>query len=70
MLRFIKKKMRTDAKEIVHIKVGAQSSAIIVHNCTFKDGKEVTMQEIFEQMGISSYDLSVDMLDVHADRNT
>lgn len=28
------------------------------------------MKEVFKKMGIDAYDLSVDMLDVHADRNT
>ncbi|CAJ0566940.1 unnamed protein product, partial [Mesorhabditis spiculigera] len=51
LLRFIKKKIKTDGKTIV-------------------GGKPITMREVFEGMGIDAYDLSVDMLDVHADRNT
>ncbi|KAK6036460.1 hypothetical protein COOONC_26034 [Cooperia oncophora] len=34
------------------------------------NNKPVTMKEVFKKMGIDAYDLSVDMLDVHADRNT
>ncbi|CAK5088202.1 unnamed protein product [Meloidogyne enterolobii] len=54
LLRFIKKRMRTDADEVVQL----------------KNGRPITMREVFEKMGVSPYDLSVDMLDVHADRNT
>ncbi|CAJ0566946.1 unnamed protein product, partial [Mesorhabditis spiculigera] len=54
LLRFIKKKIKTDGKTIV----------------LMEGGKPVTMREVFEGMGIDAYDLSVDMLDVHADRNT
>uniref|UniRef100_A0A914GU46 AMP deaminase n=1 Tax=Globodera rostochiensis TaxID=31243 RepID=A0A914GU46_GLORO len=54
LLRFIKKKMRTDADEVVQE----------------KNGKKVTMSQLFQQMDIRPYDLSVDMLDVHADRHT
>lgn len=28
------------------------------------------MSELFKDLGLNAYDLSVDMLDVHADRNT
>ncbi|GAB6026355.1 AMP deaminase 2 [Chamberlinius hualienensis] len=35
-----------------------------------RKGKKLTLQEVFESMNLTAYDLSVDMLDVHADRNT
>ncbi|KAK0404451.1 hypothetical protein QR680_017460 [Steinernema hermaphroditum] len=53
LLRFIKKKMKTEADTVV----------------LEKNGKQTTLREVFEGLGISAYDLSVDMLDVHADRN-
>ena len=31
---------------------------------------EMTMDEVFKSMNLTAYDLTVDMLDVHADRNT
>uniref|UniRef100_A0A0N4Z8V3 AMP deaminase n=1 Tax=Parastrongyloides trichosuri TaxID=131310 RepID=A0A0N4Z8V3_PARTI len=55
LLRFIKKKIKTE-KDVV----------VLVN----KNGKHVTMDEVFKNLGITPYDLSVDMLDVHADRNT
>uniref|UniRef100_A0AC35TGL2 AMP deaminase n=1 Tax=Rhabditophanes sp. KR3021 TaxID=114890 RepID=A0AC35TGL2_9BILA len=54
LLRFIKKKLKTE-KDVVVLE---------------KDGKKITMAEVFKSLGIEPYDLSVDMLDVHADRNT
>jgi AMP deaminase len=55
LLRFIKRIMKRDANEKV---------------CKDKDGKEMTLHEVFESLNLTAYDLSVDMLDVHADRNT
>ncbi|VDO62646.1 unnamed protein product [Heligmosomoides polygyrus] len=54
LLRFIKKKIKTEANTVV----------------LEKNNNPVTMKEVFKKMGIDAYDLSVDMLDVHADRNT
>ncbi|KAI1723455.1 adenosine/AMP deaminase domain-containing protein [Ditylenchus destructor] len=54
LLRFIKKKMKTEADVVVHE----------------QNGKKITMRQLFESLGLGAYDLSVDMLDVHADRNT
>ncbi|XP_052254330.1 AMP deaminase 2-like isoform X2 [Dreissena polymorpha] len=55
LLRFIKKKMRTSPDEAV---------------CVDKSGKIMTLKEVFTSMHLEPYDLSVDILDVHADRNT
>ncbi|CAG5106165.1 Similar to AMPD2: AMP deaminase 2 (Homo sapiens) [Cotesia congregata] len=33
-------------------------------------GEMMTLAQVFESMNLTTYDLSVDMLDVHADRNT
>uniref|UniRef100_A0A913HFX4 AMP deaminase n=1 Tax=Strongyloides stercoralis TaxID=6248 RepID=A0A913HFX4_STRER len=54
LLRFIKKKIKTEKDVVVLV----------------KNGKKITMDEVFKNLGITPYDLSVDMLDVHADRNT
>ena len=54
LLRFIKKTLKTDG-------------AIPVCG----DGeKTMNLAEVFESMNLTAYDLTVDMLDVHADRNT
>ncbi|PIO54356.1 hypothetical protein TELCIR_24282, partial [Teladorsagia circumcincta] len=66
LLRFIKKKIRTEANTVVLEKVLVPS----VTATDSENNKPVTMKEVFKKMGIDAYDLSVDMLDVHADRNT
>ncbi|KAG8247207.1 AMP deaminase 3 [Homalodisca vitripennis] len=54
LLRFIKKTLKNHADEVV--------------TCN-RDG-EMTLRQVFQSMNLTSYDLTVDMLDVHADRNT
>jgi len=54
LLRFIKKTLKTDGD---------------VEVCRNGD-KTMTLKEVFESMNLTAYDLTVDMLDVHADRNT
>ncbi|XP_055684610.1 AMP deaminase 2 isoform X3 [Lutzomyia longipalpis] len=54
LLRFIKKTLKTNADEVV----------------TVTKGQPMTLQQVFQSMDLTSYDLTVDMLDVHADRNT
>ncbi|XP_076857572.1 AMP deaminase 2 isoform X2 [Brachyhypopomus gauderio] len=54
LLRFIKRTMKKSPSEIVHME-GEQGQ---------------TLLEVFENMNLTAYDLSVDTLDMHADRNT
>ena len=54
LLRFIKKTLKTNADEVV----------------TVTNGVPMTLQQVFQSMNLTTYDLTVDMLDVHADRNT
>ncbi|GMT32772.1 hypothetical protein PFISCL1PPCAC_24069, partial [Pristionchus fissidentatus] len=85
LLRFIKKKMKTEESTVVLEKMPAFLTDELISSSKShlsrsqsqpdtateeSNGKPVTMKEVFERMGISAYDLSVDMLDVHADRNT
>ncbi|XP_076800140.1 AMP deaminase 2-like isoform X2 [Clavelina lepadiformis] len=53
LLRFMKKTMKMESPDIVYS----------------SEGKDYTLQEVFESLNLSAYDLSVDSLDVHADRN-
>ncbi|XP_018340811.1 PREDICTED: uncharacterized protein LOC108747674 isoform X8 [Trachymyrmex septentrionalis] len=55
LLRFIKKTLKNHADEVV--------------TCS-KTDETMTLREVFQSMNLTTYDLSVDMLDVHADRNT
>ncbi|GLH07892.1 AMP deaminase [Gryllus bimaculatus] len=54
LLRFIKKTLKNNADEVV----------------VCSKGEKMTLREVFQSMNLTSYDLTVDMLDVHADRNT
>ncbi|CDR37603.1 CYFA0S01e13102g1_1 [Cyberlindnera fabianii] len=54
LLRFIKHKMKNNAKEKV----------------IFRDGKVLTLEEVFESLNLTAYDLSIDTLDMHAHKDT
>lgn len=54
MLRFIKYKLKTQPNEQV----------------IFRDGKILTLAEVFESLKLSAYDLSIDTLDMHAHTDT
>uniref|UniRef100_A0A1Q3G448 AMP deaminase n=2 Tax=Culex tarsalis TaxID=7177 RepID=A0A1Q3G448_CULTA len=54
LLRFIKKTLKNSADEVV----------------TVTKGQAMTLAQVFQSMNLTTYDLTVDMLDVHADRNT
>jgi AMP deaminase len=54
LLRFIKGKLKTSPDEIV----------------IFRDGKQLTLAEVFKSLHMSAYDLSIDTLDMHAHRDT
>lgn len=50
LLRFIKSKLKNHPDDKVIV----------------RDGKVLTLKEVFESLGLSSYDLSIDTLDMHA----
>jgi AMP deaminase len=50
LLRFIKSKLKKDPNEIV----------------AFRDGRFMTLAEVFASLHLTAYDLSVDTLDMHA----
>ncbi|CAK1547507.1 unnamed protein product [Leptosia nina] len=54
LLRFIKRTLRSCADEVVAVHRGIPK----------------TLRSVFEEMNLDAYDLNVDLLDVHADRNT
>lgn len=50
LLRFIKKKLRNNPDEVV----------------VYRDGKFLTLGEVFKSLNLTAYDLSIDTLDMHA----
>lgn len=54
LLSFIKSKLKKEPDEVV----------------IFRDGKYLTLKEVFKSLDLTGYDLNVDLLDVHADKTT
>ncbi|XP_039758165.1 AMP deaminase 2-like [Pararge aegeria] len=54
LLRFIKRTLRSQPGAVVALSLG----------------RPMTLKSVFEEMQLDAYDLNVDILDVHADRNT
>ncbi|KAI0755087.1 AMP deaminase [Daedaleopsis nitida] len=50
LLRFIKSKMKRSPHDVV----------------IFRDGKELTLEQVFQSLNLTAYDLSIDTLDMHA----
>ncbi|KAF9139234.1 AMP deaminase [Mortierella sp. GBA39] len=54
LLRFIKSKMRMTPEDVV----------------IFRDGKDLTLEEVFQSLNLTAYDLSIDTLDMHAHKDS
>ncbi|KAG0305348.1 AMP deaminase [Linnemannia gamsii] len=54
LLRFIKAKMRKTPEDVV----------------IFRDGKELTLEEVFQSLNLTAYDLNIDTLDMHAHKDS
>ncbi|KZV73172.1 AMP deaminase [Peniophora sp. CONT] len=54
LLRFIKSKMKRSPNDVV----------------IFRDGKHLTLAQVFESLNLSAYDLSIDTLDMHAHQDS
>ncbi|KAF9210079.1 AMP deaminase [Haplosporangium sp. Z 27] len=54
LLRFIKSKINTTPHDAV----------------IFRDGKELTLAEVFQSLNLTAYDLSIDTLDMHAHKDS
>ncbi|TFY66445.1 hypothetical protein EVG20_g4651 [Dentipellis fragilis] len=54
LLRFIKSKMKKSPQDVV----------------IFRDGAELTLEQVFESLKLTAYDLSIDTLDMHAHQDS
>ncbi|OJD19773.1 AMP deaminase [Emergomyces pasteurianus Ep9510] len=54
LLRFIKSKIKKSPDEVV----------------LYRDGKHLTLKEVFESINLTAYDLSIDTLDMHAHKDS
>jgi AMP deaminase len=62
LLRFIKKALKTEGDtRVCKRRVGEGAAGAEV---------DMTLKQVFQSMNLTAYDITVDMLDVHADRNT
>ncbi|XP_021908594.1 probable AMP deaminase isoform X2 [Carica papaya] len=61
LLRFIKSKLRKEPDE---------ATLMLLQVVIFRDGKYMTLKEVFESLDLTGYDMNVDLLDVHADKST
>ena len=70
LLRFIKKTLKTDG-DVPVCKVELASSNPLCDEILFSQAgdREMTLKEVFESLNLTAYDLTVDMLDVHAVRH-
>lgn len=54
LLRFIKSKLKNSPNDVV----------------IYRDGKYLTLQQVFESLNLTAYDLSIDTLDMHAHKDS
>lgn len=71
LLRFIKKTLKNNADEVVTITKGNKFLIQKVFENTemvlfWIAGKPMSLADVFQSMNLTTYDLTVDMLDVHA----
>jgi AMP deaminase len=68
LLRFIKSKLKKSPGVSLSLRssrltgVLADVQEIVIH----RDGKDLTLAEVFESLNLTAYDLSIDTLDMHA----
>ena len=67
LLRFIKSKMkrsphvRHTSTDVLRLSQYIPQDVVI-----FRDGKELTLEQVFQSLNLTAYDLSIDTLDMHA----
>ena len=54
LLRFIKSRLKKNGEDVV----------------IFRDGKYLTLSEVFQSLNLSAYDLSIDVFDMHAHKDS
>ena len=65
LLRFIKSKLRK-APDVSQSLLTTVAKLTVQEVVIHRDGKELTLQEVFESLNLTAYDLSIDTLDMHA----
>ena len=68
LLRFIKSKMKR-SPDVSFSQFSFEGLKIFTHvqdEVIIRDGKKLTLKQVFESLHLSAYDLSIDTLDMHA----
>ena len=71
LLRFIKSKMKHNPHVSVshHVRphpLTSNTQDVVI----FRDGKELTLEQVFQSLHLTAYDLSIDTLDMHAHQDS
>lgn len=64
LLRFIKRKLKEEKAAEQQHKIDEQAAP--PRTVITRDGQGLTLRQVFESIGLSSYDLNIDLLDMHA----
>jgi AMP deaminase len=72
LLRFIKAKMKRSSQVLLFPVLALRLINIMVLQdvVIFRDGAELTLQQVFESLHLTAYDLSIDTLDMHAHQDS
>lgn len=68
LLRFIKSKLKKspDVRYYCAYELPWRVLMVIQEIVIHRDDKDLTLKEVFESLNLTAYDLSIDMLDMHA----
>lgn len=72
LLRFIKAKMKRNSQVLspslscIRLNWPDELQDVVI----FRDGAELTLQQVFESLNLTAYDLSIDTLDMHAHQDS
>jgi len=70
LLRFIKSKMKRTPDVRPFLLTRIPSLTVQQDVVIFRDGKHLTLAEVFASLGLGAYDLSIDTLDMHAHQDS
>jgi len=71
LLRFIKAKMKRSPHVCLFCTCRTCSHVVPLQDIViFRDGAELTLEQVFQSLKLSAYDLSIDTLDMHAHQDS
>jgi AMP deaminase len=71
LLRFIKHKMKHNPHVSLRLQIFILTNSTFPQDIViFRDGKELTLEQVFQSLNLTAYDLSIDTLDMHAHQDS